>query len=475
MKKSIELLGTCLLWALLLCALPRAGAYGGQVVMERDIEPLAGQAGRAFTLTTRVWTQDPLGPREPWPVLALEEGGGALDAALERAVKEAEKEGGPVCLVILTGGAQAPRGERALSMQRSVQRVRDLGGRSFVCGGEGWQALSSAPVAGHFFAPGKEEDCKEAARRRAAGAYEAEAVEVLDPRFTLPLEERERLEKEGARVRLSGESWAVAWPIELPRGQKDPWEAKWTVEAKEAFPGGNGVDLCGEGSGVFAEGRPIAGAKEAKVNVGVSLKLEDAGEKIFLGETVPVAFGDGTIEDRMLGGGPQWYGRGVTGTFSYQWEGVGTLSQLGRLKPPESCDYRLRVVFTPKGTGKGSAGPPAEQTAAEGVYRVRVMPGVLRIQVEGPGVHRGRSLAFRVEGPGVSRTVVARPEADPQGGGLTLAAVLEDLPYGKYTVTPGVAMDGKALKPQECLLGVCREDDTVDVSRRFCTARFTLP
>ncbi len=460
-------------WVLLLGSLLGMRAYGQEVKTERVLQQTQREDGREFTLQYKVWTEDPLGLREPWAVLTADEEDGPLAPAVRRLADAAEKDGKPVCLVILATG-EFPGGSTGLQMQRNVQRVRELGGRSFVCGKAGWEVLASVPAQGHFFAPDESEACLEAARRYAAGAYGAEIVERLDPRFTITLQERRRLEEAGARVVLTGRGWTVTWPAELPCSQEEPWEGLLTVEAKMAFPGGNGVAVSGEGSGVFAEGRQLAEFPEAKANVGVTLGLRDVAAKIFLGETVPTVLEGEPVESRMLGSKPEWFGKGATGTFSFQWEDVGTVEQLGRAKPQESTEYRLRVVFTPKGSGAGAAGAPVGQAAAEGTYSVRVLPGVLRVQVVGEGLDRNSSLAVRIEGRDVSRTLVARPEADPQGGGIVLAAVVEDLPYGKYTVTPGTAMDGKRLAAQECLLGVCREDDTVDISRRFCTAKFEL-
>jgi len=474
MKKCARFFGTSLLWLLLLGGLSWAGAASVEIKTERTIVQAQRGDGREFTLCTKVWTEDPLGLREPCKVLVADEKDGELAPALERIASEARKGEASVCLVLLAGESEPPEGEKGLRMLRSVQRVRDAGGQSFVCGKEGWEAFASAPADGHFFAPGEKDSCLDAARRCAADAYDVDVVEALDPRFTIAPQERRRLKEAGAQVRLVDGNWVVTWTVELPCDQNEPWVSEWTVEAKTAFPGGNGVAVCGEDEGVFLEGRQVAELPEVKANVGVNLSLRDVDTKIFLGETVPTVLGGESIEDKMLGGGPEWFGKGITGTFSFQWEDVGTVEQLGRLIPQESTGYRLRVVFTPKGPGSGAAGPPVEQMAAEGSYTVSVMPGVLRVQVVGEGLDRNSSLALRVESKAVSRTVIARPEADPEGGGLVLAAVLDDLPFGKYTVTPGVMADGKKLRAQECLLGVCREDDTVDVARRFGVVKFQV-
>lgn len=442
-----------------------AGAYGGQVRVEKTIEQSSRGDGREFTLSYRLWTEDPLAPREPGRVLEADGRGEDLLPALKRAAVEAEKGGGPVCLLILVGEGEAPKGEDALQMQRCVQRVREQGGQSFVCGGEGWEALASAPLDGHFFLPDEEEACREAARRQAVGAYDVEVREVVDGRFTLSVGERERLKASGARVRAVGDGWVIEWTAELPRAADEPWTYGWTIEAKESFAGGNGVPVSAEGSGVFIEGRRVAQPPEALANVGVKLRMRDAEAKIFLGETVPVALSGQGLEEWMTGGGEE---------ASLYWEDVGTVEQLGRLKPWESTTYTLRAVFTPKGSGAGAAGPPVGPVTVRGQYRVQVLPGVLRVRVSGPGITWGSRLPLKVEGGGRTYNLTALPEADPQGGPVVLEAVLGDLPYGKYTVTPLGAVGGQLLPAQECLLGVCREDDTVDVKRRFGVVKLTV-
>ncbi len=455
----------CFVWMLAVLAPGAlARAYGGQVQVEREIVQSSREDGREFTLTARVWTEDPLGPREPGRVLVADGGREELAPALARLAAEAEREEGPVCLVILAGEGEAPAGEEGLKMQRSVQRVRERGGQSFVCGGDGWQVLASAPAEGHFFPLGEEEACREAARKQAEGAYEVAIREVVDGRFTLTVEERERLKEEGAKVRAVGDNWVIEWLAEMPRGREEAWAGQWTVEAKEGFLGGNGVAVSGGGSGVFLEGRLVRAMPESLANVGVKLRIRDAEARVFLGETVPTALGGQALEEWMAGWGEE---------LDLYWEDVGTTEQLGRLKPWQSTVYTLRAVFTPKGNGAGAAGPPVGAVSAEGQYEVRVLPGVLQVRVEGDGLSRGDRLPLRVEGGGQVANLTARAEADPQGGGLVLGASLGGLPYGKYTVTPLGAVGGSLLPAQECLLGVCREDDTVDVARRFGVVKFT--
>ncbi len=405
-------------------------------------------------------------------------------AALALAADLAEESSLPVCLVILAAGGGAPAGEKALLCQNGVQRVRELGGKSFVGvlespEGEAkdfWQSLASAPGEEHFFFDVNPAPCLEAAGKHAAGAFAVEVREKLDPRFTISPQERDRLEEAGARVRQAGGMWQVSWPVEL-WGDR-PWEGKLALEAREDFPGGNGVPAGAEGAGVYARGGQIGEFPPVKANVGVSLVLENRQAEIFLGETVPSLWEGEKIQQAMVQGpAPNWYGKGRTGAFSFQWEtaagaAVGTSDELGKIKPRADTDFRLRAAFTPKGSGAGAAGKPVGRLEAEGTYAVSVKPGVLRVRVFGEGITRESRLVLAVSGPGQSYALTARPEADPQSGKLVLEAVLQNLPYGKYTVTP-LGAGGKGLAPQECLLGVCRENDTVDTARRFGTVRFS--
>lgn len=404
-------------------------------------------------------------------------------AALTLAADLAEESSLPVCLVILAAGTEPLSGEKALLCQSQVQRIRELGGRSFVGVLEDlekendafWQSLASAPGEEHCFFHADPALCLEAAGKHTAGAFQVEIRERLDPRFTLSLPEQSRLEKAGAQVQQAEGMWQVSWPVEL-YGDR-PWEGDLTVEARADFPGGNGVPVGAEGAGVYTQGGQIGEFPPVKANVGASLVLENQQAEIFLGETVPSLWKGEKIHQAMMKGpAPNWYGKGRTGAFSFQWEteagaAAGTSEELGKTKPRADTVYRLRAIFTPIGAGTGAAGKPVERLEAEGTYAVSVKPGTLRVRVFGDDITQESRLALAVSGPGQSYVLTACPEADPQSGKLVLEAELKNLPYGKYTVTP-LGAAGKGFAPQECLLGVCRENDTVDTARRFGVVRF---
>lgn len=430
-------------------------------------------------------------------------------AALEQAAGLAEGHTGALGLALLSCQPAAPAGDQALACQASLQRIREAGGRSFVgvCaspgaeGAAGWDTFASTPAEEtvSFWQEGSPAPCLEQAYRHTVGAREVEIIERLDPRFTLSAQARQELAQAGARAARKGGAWEVAWEAELPRSKGDPWEASLTLEACGDFPGGNGVPVSREGSGAWQDGGLLAAFPPARANVGVSLALGSVETEIFLGEAVPTQLEGESVEALLGLIPPAWQGQARTGAFSYQWETeegtlVGPLGQLGKLIPQASTSYRLQVAFQPLGSGAGAAGPPVGRATAEGAYQVRVVPGTLRVRAAGPGTGRDSRLPLSIEGAGQKYTVTALPEADPQGGGLVLEAQLTGLPYGVYTVTPlpdaqgwgapddagGIglaqaAWQAAALMPTRCLLGVCQEDDTVDVSRRYATASIPLP
>lgn len=410
------------------------------------------------------------------------QGAPSYAAALEMAADLAEASPFPACVATLACQPGALAGAEALSCQASLQRVREAGGRSLVAllaqtgeeDGALWGALASAPLEGSFFpAASSPAPCLEQAYRRAAGVWQVQVIEKLDPRFTLSPQECARLEATGARAVCQAGRWQVEWEVELPRGKDAPWQAALSIEPKRDFPGGNGVAVSLEG-GVWQEGASLVGFPPVAANVGVALQMKDVKAEIFLGEALPTRIGGGSVEARMLGMAPNWYGQGKTGAFSYQWETAsgmpaGSLKQLGESVPQASVSYRLRAVFTPYGSGAGAAGPAIGQVAAEGVYQVRVVPGTLRVRATGPGITQESRLALTVEGQGQRYELIALPEADPQGGGLALVAQLAGLPYGKYRVVPQDAPPGLGAKPAVCLLGVCLEDDTVDTRRSLAS------
>lgn len=416
-------------------------------------------------------------------------------AALEKAGELAGKrEDGDAPLYLLTIASGLWRDETGKSLE-AIQPLRGQGAKSctvLLCGSPEeeaesfWQSVSSAPLDRfHYVCGGEAGSCLSAVRREIASAFSVEVRQSLDPRFELPARERERLRREGAHLSQGPDGvWTVSWQADLPRGAASPWRASLTVRAKEAFPGGNSVPVDGEGAGVYRAGQRVRTLPAGFVNVPLRLELQDLETELFLGEKVRTVLDGENVEESMeKTSAHDWFGMGRTGSFSYLWEtenggAVGTLRQLGELKPTEDSVYRLRVTFWPERTGRLAAGRPVEATELSALYRVRVVSGGIRIRAEAAGGQDmpGDSIGFCIEGGNSWISFcTAQPEADPQTGRVFLAGEAEGLPYGIYTVTPSGA--GASLcreRAQLCRVGVWERDDTVSTGRRWAEARFTL-
>lgn len=520
---------------LLTLACPAAGAldYEDAVEGAKTVTALEERT-RSFRLDYRVWSDDSLlQAAEPCKVLLLLDRSPSMAGSLEeaeRAIAGFEEEmaetspGSQVETVPFGQGEEKPdyaaalkqaeelaqgAGDRPLYLVtltsgqwgkdsgglEELQRLRDLGARSYtalMCRHPGeeeeafWQSMSSLPLSTHHYVCGGEAAaCLSQIRRDVASLFSAEVVQRLDPRFEIGVREQERLRETGAHVWEENGSFTVSWEADLPRRKAHPWTASLTVRARDGFPGGNGIPTDGEGTGLFRAGKLVRALPATRVNAALKLDLTGAETEIFLGEHVRTLLDGETVEERMLrGGGPTWYGKGQTGTFSYLWETedgdpVGSLEQLGTLRPEEDTIYRLRVAFRPGSSGAGAAGRPVSETGWEASYRVKVVSGTIRVQAvpeEGVKLDSAQTLPFKLEREeGGVWFAAARLEADPQGGRLLLEGEAAALPYGTYRVTPLAAAGLRCGESEQtCRLGVWEKDDTVSALRDRALARFTL-
>lgn len=183
-----------------------------------------------------------------------------------------------------------------------------------------------------------------------------------------------------------------------------------------------------------------------------------AEEAVFLGETVPLRHNGLPLTEacrEALGGGE--------GELSLTWtspQGPKALEELGRQRPKTDQNYRLNACLR---------GPDGQEQRKELLYRVRVESGSVLVRVEGKNPSPAGTALFRLQGEGITLYRLARPEADPMGGPAALEALFTGLPYGVYRVA---AMEGSAADEQICRLGVCQDNDTVDLSRRHGVLRF---
>lgn len=195
------------------------------------------------------------------------------------------------------------------------------------------------------------------------------------------------------------------------------------------------------------------------------LALEPAGqpwleETLFLGEAVPSRVGGASLRELLL------REFGEEGELECWWVGpqgrVG-LDELSRQRPREETDYQISAVLRRKGQS---------DRWLHLCYRVRVVSGSVRVRADGPCAVAGETVLFRLEGSGMCLYQAAAPEVGPQGGPRVLAAEFTGLPFGVYTVTAV----GSSQEPEqeECYIGVCRENDTVDPGRCESIAEFTL-
>lgn len=393
----------------------------------------------------------------------------------------------PLYVVTITSGDWS--GEK-----EDIAPLLDLGAESYTIllrekegeTGEFWREAASAPLSSHYYVcSGEASDCLERIRREIFSVLPIEVVQKLDPRFELPAEERRRLRAEGASLTLEEEgAWTVSWKADLPREKESPWEASLTVRAKEGFPGGNDIPIGREGSGVYLSLEKVWSWEAASVNVPLAFQLQDWETGLFLGEKVKAAAKDGTVETAMgVPGDSAWFGKGPVGSFSCFWEteegaALGSLKNLGSLRPEKDSVYRLRAVYRPASSGAGSTGPASSSLEQTALYRVKLCPGTLQIRVrdsEEKVLDQNSSLIFRVKkesGPVFFCT--ALPEADPENGEISLAAEITGLPYGVYSVAPAGKEGLECLEEEKvCRLGVWEKDDTVSVERDRAWAVFT--
>lgn len=178
-------------------------------------------------------------------------------------------------------------------------------------------------------------------------------------------------------------------------------------------------------------------------------------ETVFLGESVPLR-----LEGRPLAELARELFSFGEGDLELSWtspQGSLPLEELGREKPTEDRDYLLKAALR---------GPDGAVRHKELVYRVRVATGAVAVRAQ--GAQAGESMLFCLRGQGLTIYRQALPDPDPQSGQPVLTAQFTGLPYGVYTVSALGGGDGEQL----CRLGVCQEDDTVDVSRRTALLLF---
>ena len=161
-------------------------------------------------------------------------------SALEQAAEAAESrnDGKPLYLVSLACGDRDREDDELVEgvrkSQRAIQRIREAGGKSYsiLLSGEAgeqaeefWRSMSSAPLDTHYrvCTPGEGMGCLDQVLLNIASAFPVGVIQNLDPRFTIPAQERVRLRQNGAEViQKQDGSWSVSWEAELPRSAEAP-------------------------------------------------------------------------------------------------------------------------------------------------------------------------------------------------------------------------------------------------------------
>lgn len=181
-------------------------------------------------------------------------------------------------------------------------------------------------------------------------------------------------------------------------------------------------------------------------------------ETVFLGESVPLR-----REGQPLAELARALFSPGEGELELSWtspRGSAPLEELGREKPGRDQDYLLKAALR---------GPDGVTRYKELVYRVRVVTGTVTVRTQGAAPEQAEgSMLFCLRGQGLTIYRQALPDPDPQSGRPELTVQFTGLPYGAYTVSAIGGGDGEQL----CRLGVCQEDDTVDVSRRSAVLFF---
>lgn len=326
--------------------------------------------------------------------------------------------------------------------------------------------ISAAELSLNAEKPEKEE--KDGREKRGEQPLSVTVRETLDPRFSLLPSEERKLKSAGAQIGEKPDgSVSISWEAAFSGEEETPWSAVFSVQARKDFPGGNEVPLFSEESGVYQNGRPLWEFSECLLNVPLSLPLSPCSLTLFLGEKIPKTVKGKTLEDLMLSGSPvNWYGKGETGTLSVFWKKpdstpVGTLSQLGEIRPVGDTQYAFSLSYTPYETGKKGLGTPVKETEASSLLRVNVVEGSLTVQAvsEGKG---GAPPLFLLESDQLS--LYRLGEYRKTTAGRTLyQADFSGLPFDKYRVTQ-LSPDYEEVS-EEYWVGACPGNDTVDFQR----------
>lgn len=315
---------------------------------------------------------------------------------------------------------------------------------------------------------------------KTVNAPEVTAVLALDPRFTLPEAQKKTLTAAGAKVEADEEgALQIRWQVTLPVLADSPWEATFTIKAKEDFFGGNDIAFEGDETGVYLQKDKLADFQCPKLNVPVKLALKDLDITVFLGQKLPARVEEKLLEEAMgFFREPKWYGKEETGAFTVEWkteggEKIGETKQLQKISPANEDVYLLCVTYEPNTSGLASIGKANPRSSKTARLLVQVVSGKIRIklnlrdkELEAIG---GTYLFKLTNGAEVRYTAVDLHNRNEDGEGIVLEAAFENLPFGTYTLTQEYFYTSETGMYKEegeigqCKVGFANDSDKIDL------------
>lgn len=234
------------------------------------------------------------------------------------------------------------------------------------------------------------------------GIAGATVIDYIDERFQFTEETKKMFESDqniSYGFDQSRNQWYVKYNKQIIPTNESVWFEAFEIEAKDEFIGGNCIPTNGDDSGIYYEDKKLKDFPRPKVNVPIKFEVGNQETTIFYGEKVPqqlydantsknkgvqtLMFDENAVPDMFLG-------KGVTGTFKYEWykgdvligEGKDLNTLVKDVELSKDQLYTLKVTFMPNNQlnapdkGKGLA----TDTSHTGTYLVHVVKGSLTIR-----------------------------------------------------------------------------------------------
>lgn len=225
-----------------------------------------------------------------------------------------------------------------------------------------------------------------------SGIKNSTVKDYLDPRFEPTIEFLNSIagKNDVKATKDASGNWCIEWinqfiPYRIGTDVNiQPWSKEIKVQAKAAFIGGNDIPTnISPTSGIYLGSRELLSFSLPRVNVPLNLKLNSKETTIFYGENIPT---NGVEENMINLKIPDCFlGMGATGDITYKWSkvgestSIGSIVDLGNIKPKDSGQYILTVNFQPKSNGtassEGGGGSPVSTVKKSGIYTVNIVSG----------------------------------------------------------------------------------------------------